>query len=808
MTVNQIVYRVSSHAVVPEYIGLYVPKNLQINTEDFSLPHNIIASIRDYCNGAQNPDMYICNSDYEKHLVIESPCYAFFALDSEEKLEYAAYLCRLGGFNRFWLDGEFYNYAGNRALYTFSLSKGRHYFVWEYFSFEKLSDITIRISLFEKELKEPLTGLFHNNLFTKRPQVDIVDLSHDFSATHKFCFFLTCGDRLRVDMNQAVTFSVQYYEEEKQLKTGKIHFYEKAVIDLSSYTHDDYILLKFIYVDWEGQAHEILQPFYLHNLAARRDKALFAVQKYCQSNLTIEERCFLQDKININLYNQKNGLTPIYDSFYLEGDLRTVQTGIYKKNVSSSGHFDGFFVSALDNQLCHYCFYIPQNYQATKKYPLLIRYATALNASTTHLFPDQAWEQSFVIDIKARGVTLGSYIGEASFLETLKTVLDKYSIDATRIYGFGFSAGASGIFSLAEEYPHLFAAIAVYGGELNVDKVRNLYNTAVFQIESEADRLKKQPISLYKPLFKEHPGYSLIYADHFRHNMLEAISINVDILNQMMQYQRIDFPTEIDFTANSLRHARSFWIEINSFASQNENGRIIAKVDTKGVDITAFHVRGFSILVPPGVSGVARINGKDVCKIASNRIYNFEIDKNEEFCEIAIPVKGAIYEGMGMLDVYFSPLMIVNCIPDNPFAQQTANAFSRPQTNTYSHHIQISYPILSQLPMDADVLRNHAFIIIDSNTDHPFLKQLREKSVIKMNEQGFETFVQQYKGDYCIMQVISNSLNPQHSILYINTNCPELLERNFLTRKVILPTYVYGKHPILNKNFYIFVKEN
>jgi len=55
------------------------------------------------------------------------------------------------------------------------------------------------------------------------------------------------------------------------------------------------------------------------------------------------------------------------------------------------------------------------------------------------------------------------------------------------------------------------------------------------------------------------------------------------------------------------------------------------------------------------------------------------------------------------------------------------------------------------------------------------------------------------------MQTINNPYNPNFSILVIQTNCENLLNKNLFTRKVIIPFYFNGHHPYWNNQALAYI---
>ena len=87
--------------------------------------------------------------------------------------------------------------------------------------------------------------------------------------------------------------------------------------------------------------------------------------------------------------------------------------------------------------------FTPQNYDSNKTYPLIIHFSTYELTNYSQYYKNYLTEDVISVDISQRGFTMGSYVGEAAILETLDDILNKFSIDKSRIYLLGHSNGLS-----------------------------------------------------------------------------------------------------------------------------------------------------------------------------------------------------------------------------------------------------------------------------------------------------------------------------------------------------------------------------
>ncbi len=121
------------------------------------------------------------------------------------------------------------------------------------------------------------------------------------------------------------------------------------------------------------------------------------------------------------------------------------------------------FMSKLDESPQHFAILEPKNYQASKKYALILTLHGAHMQAIEHLKTMKAKDWAFVVAPTNRGPQgLGwNDLGREDALEVLDIMMKNYPIDPTQIYLSGHSMGAQGALHLALHRPELFAAISL-----------------------------------------------------------------------------------------------------------------------------------------------------------------------------------------------------------------------------------------------------------------------------------------------------------------------------------------------------------
>lgn len=798
------IYKMNDQPIFLDRIGVLLDDALDFDKNVTILDPSILDKINQY-----NLDFFIsdkiftCNPLSQKHQSIDSGCYLFFSIECNTNQDIAFYVLNSNPDANFWVDGELLDRTIPTNFHTLSLAQGYHIFVWKCSQFPKDSCLQVRINSLQNDKKDLNTSWLHGNLILNEPKFNLIDLSEEIDKNKVAKFYIACGNRLITDYERGVELRIVKYPSNELLEERVCYLNEVVTIDMTMYESNEYIVLVWKCWDRIGRAIERADPYYFGNKRKQLQDISEKVKRILNKGLSVQEDAFLNKLlIDINNRLKTNDIHVCYN-YEFDKNIYDIEYGIYKRKLNAPGWVVGVVPSSLDNKPVQFKLFIPYGYDPSKKYPIIVRYATYFGVSTVHCFDFDKWDKSFVLDIDAGGVTFGSYIGEALFLETLNYVLNEYPINKNLVFGSGFCAGSSGIFAIAEENPDIFAALAVYWGVFNASKTNNLSNIPIIHFDS-----KYQASMLdYAKLFSNNLDYELHYVDDFGHQILETISLNTVVLDRLLSHAKNTSPKEIDFTTSSLRHNKSYWVTVNSFVTYNEPGRIIVKIRDNSINIATTNVSSFSLNLPSYASGYYLIiDGNNTGKIYAND-NNHYIKSSQRFIKSEKAVTHPMYEGSGLLDVYHTPMMVINCVPNDVDAQQAATSLANPSNNSYRPYIYVSYPIVSCVPKDIKTQSSHSFIVIDSNVNSPYLNELRDRCRAKMSPDGYRYGDTEYNGDYCIMEVLSNPENDKYSILYINTNNTKLLKQNLVTRKMIIPTYVNGKHPILNSNIYIFKRE-
>ncbi|AZH29295.1 PHB depolymerase family esterase [Paenibacillus sp. M-152] len=517
--------------------------------------------------------------------------------------------------------------------------------------------------------------------------------------------------------------------------------------------------------------------------------------------------------------------------------------------LTADGIGESFFVSRLDNSLQRYTIQLPSNYTAERRYPLIVlmpgkRYELGLPDFQNRGF-GRGWEdEAIFVTFSCRGVTLGSYIGEAAFLEGLDVILQAYRVDEERIYLTGYSNGAYAAWAMAQAYPSRFAAIAVISGTPHPKHLKNLINIPILDVCGDQDYLFAQAYTApVTELSSNHfKGVIERQSNHWDTHELRLLD---GILGWLMQWKRDVVPQRIAYRTERGRHNRAYWLELTRMDENEEYAELYGEMSSTGeLDIEAVHAEEFVIhlsqedmsLELAQVRIGARIFMLDLREYSRFRfvkthshkrpspeyrlIAEREGESSEDSTKNADAAKsiaglqsvgrnGASH-GMGVLDVYMDRLHIVlpssyTTSEEEQAVKRTANALASPRTATWNPYIGVHYPVVSSKDISEKELADSNVICITSGLSrHELLQKYQAHLQIACTEDGYTWGDDFTTGEYCLSYIQPSPWSATQQMLVVATNSPRLLGKNLFMRRLIMPGYFNGLHPYLNKEIIVY----
>ncbi len=242
-------------------------------------------------------------------------------------------------------------------------------------------------------------------------------------------------------------------------------------------------------------------------------------------------------KADLQKRNQQSLLSALpaveYDASVIQmvnsGDLPIARTDVKAKLAEASNMLDQIakgehplktrrgdihwaYRSAVDDSLQPYRFFVPGNYDASKKWPLVVAlhgmggdensfFAGYSNGEIKRL----AEARGYLLVCPKGRAPASMYMGSAEkdVIDVLNQMKRDYSIDDDRIYLMGHSMGGYGTWSVAVNHPELFAALAPIAGGGNLFVTSRLKNiTHVPWIVVHGDKDPTVPVEESRKMVK------------------------------------------------------------------------------------------------------------------------------------------------------------------------------------------------------------------------------------------------------------------------------------------------------------------
>ncbi|MGE0128557.1 MAG: prolyl oligopeptidase family serine peptidase [Blastocatellales bacterium] len=168
--------------------------------------------------------------------------------------------------------------------------------------------------------------------------------------------------------------------------------------------------------------------------------------------------------------------------------------------------------SAVDDTLQPYRFYVPTNYDAKKKWPMVVAlHGMGGNENSFFAGYDNglirriAEERGYIVACPKGRQPTSMYIGNAErdVLDVIKEMKREFSVDDDRVYLMGHSMGGYGSWAIAVNNPALFAAIGpIAGGGMPQTILRLKAITLVPWIVVHGDKDPTVPVSESRRMVK------------------------------------------------------------------------------------------------------------------------------------------------------------------------------------------------------------------------------------------------------------------------------------------------------------------
>lgn len=309
------------------------------------------------------------------------------------------------------------------------------------------------------------------------------------------------------------------------------------------------------------------------------------------------------------------------------------------------------FFSDIDDTEQPYGLYVPKNYDANKKYPLVImlhgagsNHRLALrrvfgksNASgetdveATRYFPEWKDVEYIVASPFARGTAGYQGIAEKDVYDVLSDVKRRFNIDEDRTYLTGLSMGGGGTLWIGLTRPDIWAALAPVcpAPPPGTEKYQpNAFNLPMHFFHGDQDSAVPVTVSREwvkkisdlggKVEYDEYPGVN--------HNSWENAYKDEAIFSWFDQFKRNRFPDEVKFSTAHYKYNQAYWVKVNELsppATATLNAKFLNVNDLR---VDAANTKSFTVKLAghpkyqPGKPFLFTLNGKKMKVTAADSL--------------------------------------------------------------------------------------------------------------------------------------------------------------------------------------------
>ncbi|OHD07129.1 MAG: hypothetical protein A2Y34_17385 [Spirochaetes bacterium GWC1_27_15] len=295
---------------------------------------------------------------------------------------------------------------------------------------------------------------------------------------------------------------------------------------------------------------------------------------------------------------------------------------LVSKNKSKTGIFDFTFKSNVDGAKDTFSIYLPQNYDKSKKYKLIVGLHgySVYNKQVMVTEPIKNYaDQNDAIILGPNGRGNYFYFGkaEADIISLINWTIKNYSVDENKIFLFGISMGGLGSLDTGLHYPDIFAGVVcIHGATGNKEPYtlteddnnffnrvfsqkafdaspeilgKNMFsiwfyenglNLPILFIHSKDDPLVpyNETYDMYSIMKEKNYNVDFVSYDKLGHESAKIIrQSQTQIADFLNKYQRNSNPDTVYYKTTNNYYNKAYWVTLK-LKNNNEEGFInIAK---------------------------------------------------------------------------------------------------------------------------------------------------------------------------------------------------------------------------------------
>jgi acetyl esterase/lipase len=293
------------------------------------------------------------------------------------------------------------------------------------------------------------------------------------------------------------------------------------------------------------------------------------------------------------------------------------------------------FHSDVDGSEQPYALYLPNPFDAARKYPLVVSLHGAdsnhrLNLSrvfgvgaglgqgefrSSGYFPRLRNVEFIVASPLARGTMGYQGIAEKDVYDMMADVKRRFAVDEDRVYLTGLSMGGGGALWLVLTRPDIWAAVAavcpatIPGSE---ELALNALHVPVHLFQGEQDPVVpvENARRWHKRLLEAGGHTEYIEYPAVRHNAWDHAYRNGAIFDWFAKFKRDGHPDRVRFATRAFKYRAAYWVELDAFTPGTLAG-IDARREGNRIEVATRDLDGFTLRIdsPAGTAMSITIDG-------------------------------------------------------------------------------------------------------------------------------------------------------------------------------------------------------
>ncbi|HXX65496.1 MAG TPA: prolyl oligopeptidase family serine peptidase, partial [Bacteroidota bacterium] len=474
--------------------------------------------------------------------------------------------------------------------------------------------------------------------------------------------------------------------------------------------------------------------------------------------------------------------------------------------------------------------YLPAEYDASKKWPLVIQihgynpanpvYVRWWSADQRHMGSDAEFSDHqgvIYVEPHGRGNTYYTGMGDSDIMHVIAEAKRLFNIDEDRIYLTGDSMGGWGTWNVATRHPDVFAAIApVFGGSdyhsqmpeedlaklSPVERFLNekgsswaladaLLNVPIFVHHGDVDQAVSVDYSRWGVRLLQRWGYDIRYHEYpGRSHEALASQNGLMNVNWFLQHRRNSDPRHVRIRSAELRHASAYWVHALQAASPLEFMVVDAQIIDRNVirldsdNILEIELSPSSVLVDPEKPITVVWNG-------DARERTFEAGKLRltapEYMPASIHKDGALPGTM--TDFTVTPFAVVIGTVSRDTAMRSlcrekANAFIA-AWETWQHHRP---RVFEDTTISEEEMAEYSLLLVGGADENRVSSKLADRIPLRISDGQIEIDGKTFHAkDAALQMLYPNPLNGKRYLLVMSATSPEGMYFNDLNPQRLSP---------------------